>query len=154
LVVDGGVVPDAYGQEVVEVGASAVAPPSDVVDLAVVEPDGAVGNRARRVDRSERAPLGGVRESGGAAEVQPPGRVHDRAVTDHDGVDVGGLHDVGEHADGELDGDAPVDRGASAAAVASVDHDDHLGTRRPSAASLAQVEQGERLQVGVLVDRV
>ena len=40
--VDGGVVSGAYRYKVVEVGGSAVFPPVDVMDFAVVEPDGTV----------------------------------------------------------------------------------------------------------------
>jgi hypothetical protein len=49
LVVDLGVMLDAHVEEVGQVGASAVAPPVDVVDLAVLEPRPAAGQGTRRV---------------------------------------------------------------------------------------------------------
>ena len=89
FVMDGGVVPNAHGQQILEVGATTVAPPVDVVDLAVVEAGRAVGNRAPGVDRSQRSSLRDVREPRGAAEVETAGRVDDRSVAHDDGVHVG-----------------------------------------------------------------
>ena len=65
VVVDSGVMQAADGDEVVEVGVSAVVPPDDVVEFAAVVADDAARDRAAPIQRA----LGAVGEAGVAARV-------------------------------------------------------------------------------------
>ena len=133
---------NAHGQEVVEVGATTMAPPSDVMNLAVVEPHGTVRDRAPRVDRSQRSSLRDVREPCGAAEVETAGRMDDRSVAHDDRVHVGPGHEVGQDPNRQLDGDAPIDvRLRADVGVAGVDDHDDFGSRTAGSSTFAQVEQ-------------
>ncbi len=110
VVVDVGVVDAADGQEVVEVGVAAVAPPGDVVEFAAVVGDGAAGDRTAAVEAAQGAALGAVGEAGVASEVQFAGCVQHDAVAHDDGVDVGVTGEGGQDAGGDLAGDG-VERG-------------------------------------------
>ena len=109
MVVDGVVVSDAQGQEVVEVGGAAVFPPDDVVELAEVVAGVAAGDGARGVEGAQGAALGPVGHPGGAAQVEPAGGVEHDAAAHDDRVDVGGVEQAAQHLGGQLDGEPPVD---------------------------------------------
>ena len=102
------VVTAADRDQVDQIRRSAMTPPHDVVDLAVVEVDVAARDATGPVERPESSALGSVGQPGGAPEVQFSGRVEHDAVADDDGVDVGGAGEVGEHAGGDLDREPPV----------------------------------------------
>ena len=102
--------PHAHGQQVVEIGAPTVAPPHDVMDLAVAERHLAVGHRAPRIQRPQHPTLRGVRQSRRAPEVEPTRRVHHEAALHHDRRHHGLGQQILEHRPGKLDRQAPISR--------------------------------------------
>ncbi len=89
VVVDLRVVDRTHGEQVVEVGASAVAPPDDVVQLAAVVRRRATGDRTASIQRPQRPALVAIREAGGSAEVQFARCVQHHAVANHDADHLG-----------------------------------------------------------------
>ena len=121
------------GQQVVEVGAAAVFPPDDVVELAQLVAGVAAGDGAGGVEGAQGAALGSVGEAGGAAEVERAGGVDDDAVADDDAGDVAFVEAAAQHVEGELDGESPVDgRQAVGVGGGGVEDDDQLGWSGPA----------------------
>ncbi len=113
------------------VGASAVAPPDDVVQFAAVVVDGAAGDGAGGVEPAECSSLVAVGDPGGPAEVEVAGCVQDDPVGDHDGVASADVEQFLEHRHRQLDGKAGVDRRAPVdGGLGGVD--DHDGIDRRS----------------------
>ena len=71
-----------------QIGGSAVAPPVQVVDGALVVGGVAAGHGAAAVEGAQGSALGSVGEAGGAAEVEAAGCGDDGAVADDDLVDA------------------------------------------------------------------
>ncbi len=153
MVVDAAVVPGADGEEVAEIGAPAVAPPFDVVELAAREPDSTSCDRVGRVQCPRRPSLGSVRQAHRAPEVELARCVDHDPVADHDGVDDIVAGELGEDSGGDLDSDAPVDRrSADAVGFVAVDHDDVLRAPRTSATTgLTRDESFERQRPQVVL---
>jgi hypothetical protein len=87
----------AYGEQVVEVGATVVPPPDDVVQSGAAVAHVAAGDRTGRVDGAERSALSPVRQAGRASEVEFAGSVDDHRVAHGHGVHDRGLEEIVEH---------------------------------------------------------
>jgi hypothetical protein len=83
------VVAFARGQQVLKVREPAVFPPLDVVQLAVVLPHGAAGDRAGGVQGTQGSALGPAGGPAGSPQVQLDRGLEHDPVADHDRVEVG-----------------------------------------------------------------
>ena len=70
----------AQRRQVLEVGASTMSPPGDMVNVTVPERHRTVGNDAGRVEAAQSLTLRSVGEPGGSAKVQLLGTIQKRSV--------------------------------------------------------------------------
>ena len=95
--------------QVVEIRAPAVAPPAHVVDLAPIETGLAPRDGTPPVERSQRTPLGTVRQPGGAPEVQLARRVQHHPVPHDHGVHIGLPEQFDQHPMRNFNRQPPID---------------------------------------------
>jgi hypothetical protein len=154
-VVDGVVVLHAEGQEVAEVGRSAVLPPPDVVEVALIESDMAAGDGTGSVQGAQGAALSPVGEAGAASEVDLAGGVDDDAAADDDGVDLGDIEQAAEDLGGKLDREPPVHvRRAIRARAGGIHHDDDFGSPASAALGFGEGDKGVGLEEAVAFEGV
>jgi hypothetical protein len=137
---DGVVVLAAERDEPVEIGTAVVLPPGDVMDVAVLEADGAAGEGTHRVESAQSAALRAVRQPSRPPDVQLAVGVDDRAVADDHRMQVGPMQDEVQDLIRKLHGVTPVDHRPTGRRVdgGGVDHDHDFGAASPLALAVGQ----------------